>query len=68
MERDPNLAFPLDRLRELSTRGTVGPLNGRHFSFMGSITAPGRLMRESVPEATRKLKEDGVDWVLLTPV
>jgi hypothetical protein len=35
---------------------------------MGSITAPGRLLKETAPEVARKLKEDGADWVLLTPV
>ena len=68
IERDPNVAFPLDRMRELATRGELGPALDRHFSFMGSITAPGRLMRESAPEVAAKLKEDGADWVLLTPV
>ena len=68
LERDPNLVFPLDRLRHLAARGTLGPPNRRHFSFMGSITAPGRLLKETAPEAARKLKEDGADWVLLTPV
>jgi D-proline reductase (dithiol) PrdB len=68
LERDPNLALPLDRLREMAAKGTVGPPNHRHFSFMGSITAPGRLLKETAPEVARKLKEDGADWVLLTPV
>ena len=49
-------------------RGIIGPPNHRHFSFMGSITAPGRLMVETAPEVAKKLKEDGADWVLLTPV
>jgi D-proline reductase (dithiol) PrdB len=66
--RDPNLAFPLDRLRELSAGGKLAPPMDRHFSFMGSITAPGRLIQESAPEVALKLKQDGADWVLLTPV
>jgi D-proline reductase (dithiol) PrdB len=68
LEKDPNVVFPLDRLRELSAEGILGPLNRRHLSFMGSITAPGRLMQETGPEAARKLKEDGADGVLLVPV
>ena len=60
---DPNLAFPIDRLREL---GLVR--NHRHFSFMGSITAPGRLRAESAPEVAEKLVADGVDAVLLVPI
>lgn len=65
---DPNLAFPLDRFRELAAAGRIGALNHRHLSFMGSILAPGRLIRDSAPEAARRLAEDGVDVALLVPV
>jgi D-proline reductase (dithiol) PrdB len=68
VREDPNLAFPLDRLRELARDGRIGPVNRRHFSFMGSITAPGRLTRQTAPEVARRLAADGVDIVLLTPV
>ena len=68
MAADPNLAFPLDRTRELAALGLVGPLNRRHLSFMGSITAPLRLVRQTAPEAARLLVEDGVDVALLVPV
>lgn len=68
MHRDPNLAFPVDRLRELAERGRVGSVNHRHLSFMGSITAPGRLARNTAPEAARRLVADGVDAALLVPV
>lgn len=60
---DPNVGFPLDRLHELGLR-----TNARHFSFMGSITAPGRLVHESAPEAAEKLVADGVDAALLVPI
>lgn len=68
IEQDPNLGLPLDRLRELAARRVIGRVADRHFSFMGSLTAPGRLMDTSAPEVARKLVEDGVDAVLLTPV
>ena len=68
LRQDPNLAFPLDRLRELVTSGRIGSLNQRHLSFMGSITAPGRLVKKTAPLAVRKLVEDGVDVALLVPV
>ncbi len=68
IEADQNLALPLDRLHELAARGAIGRVAGRHFSFMGSLTAPGRLMDTSAPEVAQKLSEDGVDAVLLTPV
>lgn len=68
IERDRNIAFPLDRFRELAARGVIGALNHRHFSFMGSIVAPTKLIKERAPEVARALKADGVDVAFLTPV
>jgi D-proline reductase (dithiol) PrdB len=68
MRRDPNLAFPLDRARELLARGRIGALNHRHLSLMGSITAPGRLVADTAPEAAARLVADRVDVALLLPV
>jgi D-proline reductase (dithiol) PrdB len=65
---DPNLALPLERVRELAASGRIGSVNRRHLSFMGSITAPGRLMRDTAPVAARALADDGVDVALLVPV
>lgn len=65
---DKNLALPLDRFRELQREGAIGELNHRHFSFMGSITAPGRLVSQTAPECAAMLAEDAVDAVFLTPV
>jgi D-proline reductase (dithiol) PrdB len=65
---DPNLAFPLDRLHELAADGVIGSVNHRHFSFMGSITAPGRLMSRSAPVVADALAADGVGAVLLVPI
>lgn len=68
VEADRNLAFPLDRFRELLARGWIGALNHRHFSFMGSIIATRPLVEDTAPEVARRLREDGVDAVFLTPV
>jgi D-proline reductase (dithiol) PrdB len=68
LKQDKNLAFPLHRFQELEEEGTIGRLNARHISYMGSITAPGRLIRETGPEAVQLLAEDNVDAVFLTPV
>jgi len=65
---DPNLAFPLDRARELVEHGRVGSITSRHLSFSGSITAPGRLIRDTAPEAAALLVKDEVDVALLVPV
>src|SRR5712692_4619344 len=66
--RDRNLALPLDRLRELAAEQVIGEVAPRHLSFMGSITAPGRLVRDTAPRAAALLQEDGVDAALLVPV
>jgi D-proline reductase (dithiol) PrdB len=66
--RDRNLVMPLDRLREMQARGEIGALAPHHYSFMGSIVGPRKLMRESAPEVARRLVADGVDVALLTPV
>lgn len=68
IERDRNLAFPLERFRELEAEGRIGSLNERHLSFMGSIISPGRLISETAPAAAELFKNDGVDAVFLTPV
>jgi len=65
---DRNLGFPLERLREMAAGGEIGSLNGRALSFMGSITSPGRLVKETAPAAAQILQADGVDVVLLVPL
>jgi len=68
IHQDPNLAFPIDRARELAERRRIGAVNRRHLSFMGSITAPGRLIQQTAPQAARLFVEDAVDVALLVPV
>ena len=68
LRRDPNLAFPVDRVRELARSNRVGSIARRHLSCMGAITAPGRLVRNTAPAAARMLVDDKVDVALLVPV
>ena len=68
MASDPELAFPLQRLRELSEAGVVGAVAPHHASCMGSITATGRLVKETAPEIAARFVEDQVDVALLVPV
>jgi D-proline reductase (dithiol) PrdB len=68
IHEDPNLALPIDRVHELVERGRLGSINRRHLSFMGSITAPGRLIQQTAPAAARLFVEDAVDVTLLVPV
>jgi hypothetical protein len=68
IEADPNEAFPLDRLRELVTRQEIGSVASVHPSFNGSMTAPGRFVRETAPAVASVLLKDRVDAALLVPV
>jgi D-proline reductase (dithiol) PrdB len=68
VEQDPNLAFPLDRMRELVERGRIGSLSERYLTFMGSVTATGRMVRDVLPEARESFVQQGVDVALLIPV
>lgn len=68
MRRDPNLALPVDRVRELARAGRIASIARRHLSFMGNLTAPTRFLRQSVPHMTRLFVDDGVDAALLIPV
>jgi D-proline reductase (dithiol) PrdB len=65
--RDLNVTFPLDRLRELVADGTLGGLGPSHYSFMGALREAARVERETGPEVGRRLRDEGVDAVVMTP-
>jgi D-proline reductase (dithiol) PrdB len=68
IEADRNMGLPIDRLHELASEGVIGGVAPRHVSLMGSVTAPGRLVKFTLPEVGRSLEADGVDVALLVPV
>ena len=63
---DPNVVYPIDRLRELVAEGKIGELAPRFYSFMGAqrdVTP----IKAMAAEVAAHLLADGVDVVLLTP-
>lgn len=68
-DKDLNIVFPIERLREFEREGLVGTVADTHYGFMGHIDGPhiATLIRQTAPEVATKLKDDGVDAVLLTP-
>jgi len=68
VEADRNMGLPLDRLHELAAAGVIGAVAPRHVSLMGSITAPGRLVQQTLPEVGNLLISDSVDVALMVPV
>ena len=66
-QRDINVVFPVDRVREFVDRGEIGSLGPTYFSFMGAQRPPyDRLVQDTGPEVARRLRADGVEVVLLT--
>ncbi|MFC1814925.1 glycine/sarcosine/betaine reductase selenoprotein B family protein [Thermodesulfobacteriota bacterium] len=68
-DKDINIVFPLDRLKEFEKEGYLGSVANFHYSFMGHIDGDHipTLIKISAPEIGKKLKTDGTDIVLLTP-
>ena len=68
-DRDINVVFPIDRLRELAKEGTIGGVAKWHYSFMGHLLGNQLryLMGNTAPEVASTLKSQCVDIVVLTP-
>ena len=68
-DRDLNIVFPIDRLKEMAEEGLIGSLAKTNYGFMGHID--GRhietLVQKTAPEVAGKLKAQSIDAVLLTP-
>jgi D-proline reductase (dithiol) PrdB len=66
---DLNVAYPIDRLHELAAEGFIGTVSPIHISFHGVIEGTLSTIRlDSGPSAARRLLDEGVNVVLLTPV
>lgn len=69
VERDLNVALPLDRLHELVAAGEVGEAAPTHYSIMGyQGNDPSTLVDETAPALADALRSEAVDRVLLAPV
>ena len=66
-EQDLDCLFPLQRLQEMEANGRIGRTSPRHYSIMGYILNPERLLSETVPALIRDLKADLADVVVLVP-
>ena len=65
--RDINVTYPIDRMRELADAGVIGSLAPNNYSFMGALRDCTVVAEQTGPEVARRLKDDGVDLVFLTP-
>jgi D-proline reductase (dithiol) PrdB len=65
-QRDINVVYPIDRLRELAALGEIGGVADTHYTVMGS-TDPAA-MDEAVNQIEGQLRQERIDSVLLSPV
>ena len=65
-QRDWNVVFPLDRLRELVAEGVIVSLANFHYSV--SSAHQGSEFETPVKEIASLLKKDNVNAIILTPV
>lgn len=63
---DWNVGFPLGRLHEMRDAGEIGGTAATHYSFMGA--ADPSMMQPFVDEIAGRMREEGVDAVLLVPI
>ena len=66
-DMDINCLLPLSHLIRFAEEGLIGSAAGTHFGFMGFIMDPQKLVTETAPEVARRLLEDKVDVVFMTP-
>lgn len=65
--RDPNVLFPLDRLRELVEEGALGSLAPTQWSMMGYVPQTAALVEETAPAIAAGMRSEEVDLALLVP-
>jgi len=66
-QQDPNIWFPLDRLREMAADSEIGGVSNWHYSFMGAQPNH-QALAAAGEEVGRLLAADGVDVAFLVPV
>ena len=64
---DINVAFPIDRLRELVDEGRIGRVADTHYGIMGWCPRVERMRDEVAPQIIERLRTEAVDAVLLVP-
>lgn len=64
---DPNVAVPLDRMKELEAEKTIGRLAHTAVSMVGSIERFTELIEQTVPAIKQIYDSQGVDLVFLFP-
>lgn len=65
-QRDINVVYPIDRLKDLAQEGVIGSVAATHYSVMGS-TDPAT-MAATADGMTERFRQEGVNAVVFCPV
>ncbi len=65
-QRDLNVVYPIDRLRELAAEGVIGGVAPTHYSILGSTDPAG--MEDTADGIAAGLRRERIDSVVLSPV
>jgi D-proline reductase (dithiol) PrdB len=66
-DRDINVVFPLDALRELAAEGFIGGVAREHVGFMGYTMQLKRMYEETAPQIAEEIdKRSRADIIVLT--
>ncbi len=69
IQRDLNVALPIERLEDLASAGRIGSVAPSHYSIMGfQGNDSSKLIAESAPAIAEAMMREEVDLVLLAPV
>ena len=66
-ERDLNVIFPIERLRELAAEGVIGGLTDHFYTFIGYNMDPERLERTLAEDIAAAVSDEGADIALAAP-
>ena len=67
IKQDINVILPLTRMVELEQEGIIGRLAPSSYSFYGFQWQNTEFLEESIKPISKKMKEEGVEAILLTP-
>lgn len=65
-DQDPNVMYPIDRLRELAAEGIIGGVANKHIGMMGYSMKLKQVYEETVPAIAKEINRSNADAVLLT--
>ena len=67
IKQDINVILPLTRMAEFEQEGIIGRLAPSSYSFYGFQWQSTRFLEEAIKPISKKMKQEGVEAVLLTP-